>query len=331
MRTIRAAILGSLTAAAISTVLAAPMVSAAQDGGGSGDPGSGTRSPGGQTERIHLYGEGPRCIRVVSAGVRTRHAIVPGAFTAGGTIVLPPGPAAGNIVWAGLYWTILSDTPPINAVTLNGAPVVPIALPVTASPCWAEISAYAYVAVVTPLVVAGPNFVAGLDDSGAFNVSPESEGASLVVVYEDPTSTACEIIVLDGNDLLSMAGQVIDNTLPVTCPVGMPALLTFIGGDGQTAPTYPYADDQLWNGLTLGDGDDFDASDPGAPGATPDLAWDTDTYGVAAVPPFTASIAAGTTYDCINWVATVLEVGVFNCQPTPAESKSWGQVKSLFR
>ena len=213
--------------------------------------------------------------------MRTRHAIIPGSLTSAGTILLPPGPAAGNVVWAGLYWTILSDTPPINAVTLNGVPVVPIALPVTASPCWAELSAYAYFAACTPIVVAGPNVVAGLDDSGAFNVSPESEGASLVVIYEDPTSTACEIIVLDGNDLLNTAGQVIDNALPVTCPVGMPGLLTFVGGDGQTAPTYPYTDDQLWNGLPLGDGDDFDASDPPAPGATVDLAWDTDTYGGA--------------------------------------------------
>jgi hypothetical protein len=335
MKVIRATLAGTLAIALLYSTLVASTVLARENGGGTRSDGAGTRSPGTQTERIHLYGyEGSHCIRVVSAGVRTRHNITPGAFGASGTITLPPGPAAGNVVWAGLYWDILADTPPINAVTLNGVPVVPVPLPLSASPCWLETTAFPYVADVTGMVVAGANFVAGLDDSGAFNVSPESEGASLVVIYEDPTSTACEIIVLDGNDLLSTSGQVIDNVLPVSCPPGMPALLTFIGGDGQTAPSYDFTDNQLWNGFPLGDGDDFDASDPPAPLATPDLAWDTDTWGVAAVPPYIASLNTGTetpTYDCINWIATVLEVGVQNCQPTPTESRSWGQLKSLFR
>lgn len=324
----------SLLGSAALLALSLPIATAfADNGGATRDDGVATRTPGTQLERIHFVSEGERCFRVVTAGVRTRHAVGAVGGTAGGTIILPPGPAAGNIIWAGLYWVILGGAPPINAVTLNGFAVAPAPLPVTASPCWAHPSAFAYFADVTPFVVAGANVVAGLDDSGAFNVSPESEGASLVVIYNDPYTTACEVIVLDGNDLLSMAGQVIDNALPSFCPPGLPARLHFIGGDGQTMPTYPFTDNQLWNGLPLGDGDDFDASDPPAPGATPDLAWDTDTYLVPAAPPYVASIdsGAGPSSDCINWIVTVLEVGEFPCQATPTQSKSWGQIKSLFK
>jgi hypothetical protein len=322
MQTNRATLAGMIRVAVLSMTVTASIATAAPLDGGNDGTGSGTRALGGQTERIHVYGQGQRCVRVASAGVRTRNAVVPGLFGASGTITLPPGPASGNIVWAGLYWVILGDTAPVNAVTLNGAPVTPVALPVTGSPCWPELSAFPYFANVTGLVVGGANIVKGLDDSGASGVAPESEGASLVVIYQDDHSSACEIIVLDGNDLANAPSQLIDNVLPVTCPVGMPALLTFIGGDGQ-----PFLDDQMWNGVALGDGDDFDASDPPAPGAAE--GWDTDTYGVPAAPPFTASLLAGS--DCINWVATVLEVGVVNCEATPTESRTWGQVKSLFR
>ena len=286
-----------------------------------------------QQPRVRFVNDG-RCFRATSAGVRTRHAVLPGTAVASGTVFLPPGPTAASIRWAGLYWVILGNQPPVNAVTLNGNPVAPLALPVTASPCWSELFAYAYFADVTAFVVPGANLVSGLDDSGAFGSAPESEGASLVVVYESETSGACEIVVFDGNDLVNGCGQQVDLRLPVVCPPGVPGSLWFIGGDGQTAPTYPgFDDNQLWNGVALGDNDDFDASDVPGPGAAPDVAWDTDPRSIVVAPPNTASINTLCTSggDCIDWVATVLEVGVRECAPVSTEPSNWGSVKQMYR
>lgn len=315
------------------TLVASSMASAQLLDGRTDTP-DGIREDSFQTVRVHLYGGPGNCLRVASAGVQTRNAD-PSPPTAGGTIVLPAGPAAGNIVWAGLYWEIIGNTTPVNSVTLNGSAVAPVSLGVTASPCWPEANAYPFFADVTGLVVAGANAVAGLDDSGTLAVGPESEGASLVVVYQSEESMACEIIVTDGNDLMHLLGERIENTLPVTCGEGVAATLTFIGADGQTG-THGFApDDQLWDGSLLsGTRDDWNASDPDAPGAEPDLGWDTDSWTVTTSATNVAAVQIpllGGPSDCVNWVATVLEVGVDVCPPTPTKNTTWGAIKSVYR
>jgi hypothetical protein len=101
-------------------------------------------------------------------------------------------------------------------------------------------------------------------------------------------------------------------------------------------------DNQIWNGIPLGDGDDFDGSDPPAltaPPPGPDFAWDTDLMGtgwpVITAPPFAATVDApslpGAPCDCVNWIATVLEVGVRQCQSVGVERQTWDRVKQLYR
>jgi hypothetical protein len=146
------------------------------------------------------------------------------------------------------------------------------------------------------------------------------------VIYEDGVTGACEIIVLDGNDLLIASGQQIDNVLPVTCPVppGTPANLTFIGADGQTGPTYPWTDNQLWNLATLGDGDDFDAV------IRPPRARLSTSRGIrtlcgshdAAFHGLSEHRFRTPTYDCINWLVTVLEVGSINANRPRSNRKA---------
>jgi hypothetical protein len=219
-------------------------------------------------------------------------------------------------------------------VTLNGSAVSPVSLGVTASPCWPEANAYPFFAEVTGLVVAGANAVAGLDDSGILAHAPESEGASLVVVYQSNEGSACEVIVTDGNDLLHITGQSFVNALPVSCGDGVAATLTFIGADGQTGIHGFAPDDQLWNDVPLsGTNDDWNASDPDAPGCEPELGWDTDSWAVTTGGN-TAGIdipLLGGPGDCVNWLATVLEVGVGECLPTPTRNSTWGQIKSIYR
>jgi len=281
------------------------------------DPGAVTGS-GNQTVRIQVTGSPESCVRLTAAGVTVRNS---GSPTTGGVINLPAGI---NIVWAGLYWVTLDNVPPTHnpaSVTLNGAGVTPVALPVTASPCWSSASAHAYFADVTGIAVAGANTVAGLHDSGIADVAPESEGASLVVIYEDDSSTACEIIVMDGNDLMNATGQLTTNAVPVSCGPGLAATLWFVGGDGQA-----FLDDQQWNGVSLGDGDDFDDSDPNVAGAGD--GWDTDARSVVTGPPSVAGLQLGT--DCLNWVATAIEVGLNECKPVSVEEESWGRIKSRY-
>jgi hypothetical protein len=213
-------------------------------------------------------------------------------------------------------------------VHLNGHPVAPELLLATESPCWPEEVAQPYFADVTNFVLAGANVVDGLDDTGMPGVGPETEGASLVVVYESDNSSACEIIVTDGNDLIKNVTQW-DNPLPITCGEGQSANLYFIGGDGQDV-----VDDQMWNFAALGDGNDFDNSDPAAPGALT-FGWDTDEqpsgWPVVTAQPNVAS-ARSSGIDCINWIATAVEVGVSqNCQPTPVRKGTWGELKTRYK
>lgn len=268
------------------------------------------------------FSGGEDCLRLAAAGVVVRNASAP---TTGGTITLPAGPTATNIVWAGLYWVTLGGAPPVSPVTLNGNPVAPVDLGISSSPCWNQPFAYPYFADVTALVVPGANVVAGMDDSALPGIGYETEGASLVVVYRDPNSSACEIIVTDGNILMPPAAAV---PLPVSCGPGIFSSLWFIGGDGQDlAP-----DQQKWNGLVVGDGDDFDNSDPKAPGASLNAGWDTDRWGVLTGGANLASV--DNLQDCINWVATVIEVGVHPtnlCNPTPTRRSSWGGIKIRYR
>lgn len=314
-------------------VVAGAGFAAALNDGRTDTPG-GFRDMTGQTVRTRMTGEGGACLRVVCGGVQTRNAD-PAPPTTGGTITLPAGPESGNIAWSGLYWVILDNATPAGTVTLNGFPVSAVPLPVTQSPCWPEVSAYPFFADVTELVVAGANVVAGLEDSGTLAGAPESEGAALVVIYESQGTGACEIIVTDGNDLLNAVGEVIDNPLPVTCGAGQNATLTFVGGDGQTGVHGFAPDRQIWNGAQLsGTQDEWNASDPDAPGAEPELGWDTDSWTVTTGGANTASIempALGGPGDCVNWVATVIEVGDQDCAPTPAQRSTWGRVRGLYR
>lgn len=280
-----------------------------------------------QTVRAEFAGDAQNCLRLAAAGIGTRNAD-PTTQTAGGIIQLS-GPNRNNTLWAGLYWVILDDAEPthVNEVVLNGTPVVPEALPVTDSPCWRQQKAYAYFADVTDLVQGGPNYVSGLDDSGQNNVAPESEGASLIVVYRDRFSSACEIVITDGNDLLKFGGAGRDNALPLACGSGLPARMWVVAGDGQDAP-----DHQYWNDATLGGGDNLDASDPKATSVVRS-GWDTDGFDVITSSSNVASVRLPVlgNADCVNWVATAIEVGVSECRTVSVEPQTWGRIKGSYR
>jgi hypothetical protein len=298
-------------------------IAAAEPNGRAQGPGGPViQDPSNQTVIFH-YTPAGECLDAFVAGVKLRHA-PPAPPSASGTIAVP-GWIVSSAVFAKLYWVILSSVTPPPTETLNGFPLarVPIG-PVTPSPCWAETSAYAFMADVGALLVPGVNVLDGFPDSGAFNVSPETEGASLVIVH--PTGAVDkEIIVTAGNDLIASGIGVLTATLPlpVASVDGVGAELHLIGGDGQVAE-----DEVYWNGTPLDGGDAWLGIDPG-PGVG---YWDTLEFGVTTGAPNTVSSSTlPPTLDCVNWVGTVLKVKSGGCDRVPVEQKNWGDVKRNYR
>jgi hypothetical protein len=135
--------------------------------------------------------------------------------------------------------------------------------------------------------------------------------------------------VTDGLDQLAHPVYRVDHGgFFLDCGPDRPANLYFIGGVGEAM----MADDQIWNGSALGDGDDFDSSDPLASGADASQGgWDSDAWLVATSADNVASVditAIGSDY--LLWIATVLEVWPQACV-TPAERSTWGRIKSTYR
>ena len=227
MRTFGKLVLSILCVAAWSAAAVAAPDGSRQTGGPS------TQEVSNQELLFHYVPSG-ECLDGFVAGTTLRHAPPAPAFSSGNIQV--PANVAASPVFAQLFWVILADTEQPPTETLNGVPLVRIPVgPVTPSPCWAEMHAYAYRANVLGIMQAGPNTLAGFADSGTFNVSPESEGASLVVAYHS-AGVDKEIIVMAGNDPI---GSVVGNatvTLPVVTAAGTGAELYFIGADGQALP-----------------------------------------------------------------------------------------------
>jgi hypothetical protein len=137
-------------------------------------------TPSVQTQRAGFFPAAEeKCLRAAVAGVITR-------TEGSGDIDLGGVPLGAPVEWAGLYWGYLASEAPANAVTLNGNAVTPVSIGTEQWRPAPSLNGYAYFADVTSLVVPNAmNAVAGLDDSGVLGTSPESLGASLVVVYED--------------------------------------------------------------------------------------------------------------------------------------------------
>jgi len=301
------------------------------NGSTTGPPdGSGPIAPSGQVVQFHNTSLGG-CLDCYVSGVALRNQ-PPAPPGASGTIPVPAAVVA-TAIFAELYWATLTATtaPPPATETFNGVLLARVPCGgVTVDPCWYSPtgSAHAFQADVLPLLVAGPNALAGFPDSGLLATPPESEGATLVVVYEDSPFDK-EIIVTCGNDSHPIQPPTFPfgyaNALPVASLPGTPATLYFIGADGQT-PAPVFADQVYWNGVALPViGDSWMGLDPPGTGY-----WDTLTYSVFTGPPNTAvSETPGGSGDCINWVATVLCAGKQTCL-IPVEPSTWGQIKSRY-
>lgn len=252
-----------------------------------------------------------------------------------GTIRLRGAPSSASDVAASILYFgfICSGTCPTSqTVFFQGTAVTALLIGTAAQPCWAGTTYGAYKAEVTGLISAGINddyFIEGVpsgatDGADPWNspvVLPLAEGASLLVVYVDPTLTAGAVYINDG--AVTGLGGVVNIDNPTAPPVmGSFRRFTNLGADGQVGvsvtaiPTL--AQDKTFIGPTpgplvqiAGPGStaNTDSDWNGHDGVPLNQLWDTHTKAFSGIIP-----AGATSYrvqynfgaDCVSWTAHVL-------------------------
>jgi len=260
----------------------------------------------------------------VAAGVGMRN-------VGGGTIPIAL-PGGSTIEKAFLYWSIIRPAGPAapNTGTFNGAPILGTLVGTSGSPCWLEADALIdnYRADVTTIAVDGANTLTGFPSGVTDNsppvssiVAPLLEGATLVVVFENPAFDLNTVVIRDGAQ--TFAAQA------VSTPFGMFTAAPSTVADQAAQTSYVVADGQArfagdrasFNGLFVaGPGtplkaaDAFDGADGIVPVSPTDGLWDTLNVDVSSF--FTPGVATAATtdvdaslsVDCLTYVAQVLSV-----------------------
>jgi hypothetical protein len=235
---------------------------------------------------------------VVSAGVGLRG-------VGSGDITLSGVPAGAAVFRAYLYWATLGSANTFTSPTLNGEQVQGQLIGTSGDTCWGVQHNFVYRAEVTGLVDGGGTYsVAGLPDD--LEAGNDSQGASLVVIYQDASAPFRNIIVHDGAVSLDfnttnytdvIQGFVPDD--PIT-----DAHITYLIGDGQImwdSGNVLFNETPIAENVFSGTDGDF---------------WGTHTFDVTDL---TGNAPATTTVsddnpgdpdspDCLLWAATIFSV-----------------------
>jgi hypothetical protein len=199
--------------------------------------------------------------------------------TGAGPITISDIPAGATVTHAYLFWAIMDNVEGASFTdgAIDGNPISGVFIGSSDDPCWTPYAntTFAYRADVTALISGNGIYnLSGFATGSDLFTPPLNEGASLVVVYNDPAAPNTNIVIYDGS--ATVDGVVVETVTTMTIPeIGAAGVgkTTYIVADGQTAAP----DDTLFNGIDISmvlNGDDFDGSD----GAY----WDTDTYDVSA-------------------------------------------------
>jgi YD repeat-containing protein len=175
----------------------------------------------------------------VSAGVAMRN-------LGYGTATISGMPSGSNVRAAYLLWDVLdsSDASGLSQGNFAGNSITGTAVSSGASPCWpAATNNYSFIANVTGYVTGNGSYALSGFDSGVNNgedpwevgsPSPELEGASLIVVYQNSSSPQTVVQLYAGSAETSAATetQELDGFTASSSPS---AQTTFIVADGQGA------------------------------------------------------------------------------------------------
>lgn len=250
-----------------------------------------------QIANIYLRGD------VVASGVGLRG-------SGSGTINLSGIPAGASVYRAYLYWATLGSVNTYTEPLLNGSPVAGAWIGTTADTCWNVQHNYVYRADVTGLVTGNGDYtISGLPND-LYGNGNDSQGASLVVIYYDPTAPYRTIIINDGAVALDEFINSYTDTISgyTASESGVEATITYLVGDGQ----YLYEDgeefyvsgDVTFNGQWIGS-DLFE-------GAEGDY-WDTYSQDVSSLvgeapASTTVNNDSADSFDCLLWAATIFSV-----------------------
>lgn len=261
-----------------------------------------------------------------------------------GKILIDEIPADAKIVAAYLYFTILDDADPVEAIVDAGGQIgvvyrdnvavnfvnarfdTIVRIGSSDSPCWSPDFAYSYRLDVTASVAPGSHEYElrfdGGNSTGLLSGStggedpwlygglqPMMEGATLVIVYSHDDLPLTQIVLYDGNFLYLGTGA--DTSMEVY-EQGEDTLLrtTFIGADGQASTAGPNStvDGTLVSATWEGD----DENGPGSSYSFGNL-WDTMTIDGLALTGGSQTVTPGLQtgsgfIDCVVWVAQVVAV-----------------------
>jgi len=252
-----------------------------------------------------------------------------------GQITMPAVPSGVDVLAAFLYWETVQTPNGASGsagALFNGHPIGAIALalnPAGTAPCWSSGGGTGAPSGAHKLVVyradvlrflpidaaTGKHLVTGtqevkLPDAGSGNSVPSTAGASLVVVYRDPTQPLRAIVIYDGGYTMDQSTQQMSQTIAGFYQAATPAAkMTHIVGDGQPN----FSERLLFNGTQLGPLNPF----VGALGPAADPAWDNVTFDVTLSgpnEPVTTAVDHGdpafTPFDCLSWGAIVFSTAV---------------------
>lgn len=241
----------------------------------------------------------------------------------GNPVILP----GSTLEKAFLYWGVMppSGGPSDATGKINGNVIVGTLIGSPASPCWHPPIIEIYRADVTEHANLGVNTLTDFPSGSTGGENPQVvlkepllDGASLVLIFSNPSSIQKTIVINDGGETLSGTGLSSTTITDFTAPAAPVAKTTYIVADGQKHGT---ADGANFNNIIVaGPGavtgirpsDAFDGSDgSSAPDHDEDGLWDTLTIDVS---PFvnpgdinaTAAITAN--IDCLVYVAQVFGI-----------------------
>jgi hypothetical protein len=239
---------------------------------------------------------------VTAAGVGLR-----GSGT--GDIIIEGVPEGSQIHRAFLYWSVLGTTGAFEFPSINGTIAQGEVIGISDNPCWAEPPGlqflhFNYRADVTVAVTGNGTYtIAGLPDNLA--EGNDSQGASLVVIYENPTEFYRTVIINDGGVTLDIEDNTWIDTIEdfETADPLLEAEVTYLIADGQDEwETGDVRFNQVpiaHNVFTGVDGEH----------------WGTLTFDVTFLNPTSPSTTQidnirpeGVGPDCIVWVATIFSI-----------------------
>jgi hypothetical protein len=234
-----------------------------------------------------------------------------------GIIDISGVPKGATVKSATLMWDILANSSAASFAqgTFDGTAITGTAWAIGASPCWPVSNNFSYEANVTTLVHGNgayplSGFTTGESDGAdpwsVGSTPPLLEGASLVVIYQEPSLHPSFIQIAEGaseTDSGNSAQATLDGFQASSAPA---ATTTYIVADGQEQGNTASFDSTVLPGVG------FSGADPQA---VADYSmgnlWDTVTTDVSSyVQPGdkSADLAVTGNNDCLVWVGQVLSV-----------------------